>query len=459
MSDVEYCAVKRLIIALAIAAGACAQKTVPLANENATRFREFLEPVIPDAFGGYPAAVASQSRGWRFLQVGNFRDAEHEFNLALKSAPAFYPAETSLGYLELARKDPKDALAHFEKALLLNGRYVPALVGGGQAFLALGREKDALFAFQSALAVEPGLSDVRRRIDVLQFRGVEQQLASARQAVKEGKFDVAAGAYESAIAASPDSAFLYRELADVEVRRGAADAALVHLQKAVALDASDTLAMVQIGDVLLSRGDFDAAARWYGEAVVIEPGEAVEAKLDAARARAEAAHLPAEYQAIQATAELTRGELAALIGIRLPGLVQAARKKDAVVVNDVRSHWAATWIVAVARAGIIEPFDNHTFQPRGVVRRSDLAVAVSRLLARIAVDDPGRGRSWQAARLRFSDVSATHLAYPAASMAVAAGVMDTGPNNTFQPSSVVTGAEAASAVARVEVLLTDTRKP
>jgi len=450
--------VKRLIVALAVVAGACAQKTVPLANESATRFREFVEPFIPEAFGGYPAAVASQTRGWRFLQLGNLRDAEREFTLALKSAPEFYPAEAGFGYLELARKDAKSALAHFEKALLQNGRYVPALVGGGQAFLALGRDKDALFAFQSAVAVEPGLGDIRRRIDVLQFRGVEQQLASARQAVKDGRFDAAAAAYENAIAASPDSAFLYRELADVEVKRGAQDAALTDLQKAVALDAGDTVAMVQIGDVLAARGDFDGAARWYGEAVVIEPSEAVEAKLDAARARADAAHLPPEYQAIETTAQLTRGDLAALIGVRLPGLVLAARKKDAVVVSDVRSHWAATWIVAVARAAIMEPFDNHTFQPRAVVRRSDLAVAMSRLLARLAADDPTRTRSWQAARLRFSDLAASHLAYPAASMVVAAGVMQTGPDNAFQPSRVVTGAEAASAVARVE-LLADPRKP
>jgi len=450
--------VKRLIVALAIAAGACGPKTVPLPNESATRFQDFVEPVIPAAFSAYPAAVASHRRGWRFLQAGDFHDAEREFQLALKAAPQFYPAETGLGYLELARKDPKAALAHFEKALLVDGRYPSALVGGGQSFLALGRDKDALFAFQSALAVDPSLGDIRRRIDVLQFRGVEQQLASARQATKDGRFDEAARGYENAIATSPDSGFLYRELADVEIRRGATDAALDNLQKAVSLDASDTVAMVQIGDVLASKGDYDGAARWYGEAAVIEPGDVVEAKLESVRARAEAAHLPAEYQAIEGTQQLTRGELAALIGIRLPELVQAARKKDAVVVSDVRQHWASTWILNVTRAGIIDPFDNHTFQPRGVVRRSDLAIAMSRLLARIAADDPIRARSWTAARLRFSDLPPSHLAYPAASMTVAAGVMETGPNNTFQPSKVATGAEAVAAVNRVETLTGNARK-
>ncbi len=441
-------------MALAIAACACAAKprTVPLPNESATKFQDFVEPVIPDTFGGYPAAVASQKRGWRFLQAGDFREAEREFHLALKNAPQFFPAETGLGYLELAQKDPKAALDHFEKALLLNGRYPPALVGGGQAFLALGRDRDALFAFQSALAVDPSLAEIRRRIDVLQFRGVERQLASARQALKDGRLDEAKAGYESAIVTSPDSGFLYRELAGVDVKRGDADAALAHLQKAVALDAGDTAAMVQIGDVLAARGDLEGAARWYGEAAVIDPSESVEAKLDAVKARGEASNLPAEYTAIEAAPQVTRGDLAALIGIRLPDLVQAARRKEAVVISDVRSHWASTWIVAVARAGIIEPFDNHTFQPGGAVRRADLALAMSRLLSRVAAADPVRARSWQAAKLRFSDLAPSHLAYQAASMAVAAGVMEAGPNNTFQPSKVVTGAEAVAAVMRMEAL-------
>jgi len=443
--------VKRLLAALAIAASACAQKTVPLPNVSATRFEDFVAPIIPQSFSANPAAVASQTRGWRFLQAGDLRNAEREFLLALKAAPEFYPADTSLGYLELARKDAKAALPHFEKALLVNARYVPALVGGGQAFLALGRDRDALFAFQSAIAVDPSLTDVRRRIDVLQFRGVEQELAAARQAVKDGKLDDAAKEFSAAIASSPDSGFLYRELADVEIKRGRTDDAVKDLEKAISLDSGDTVAMVEIGDVLAGRGDFDGAARWYGEAIVIDPSDAVESKLDAAKARAEALHLPAEYHAIESTAQLTRGELAALIGIRLPDLVQAARQRNAVVITDVRNYWASTWILAVTRAGIMEPFGNHTFQPRAVVRRSDLAVVVSRLLARIAVQDPGRGRNWQTARMKFSDLAPTHLAYPAASMAVAAGVM-AADHDAFQPARVVTGAEAIAAVSRVESL-------
>src|SRR6185369_1291155 len=113
---------------------------------------------------------------------------------------------------------------------------------------------------------------------------------------------------------------------------------------------------------------------------------------------------------------------------------------------------ASTWITSVARAGIVDPYDNHTFQPRSVVRRTDLALAMSRLLSRVAAANPAQGRAWDSARIRFSDLSPGHLAYPAASMAVAAGVMKAGADNAFFPTQIVNGAEAVAAIVRVEQL-------
>ena len=44
--------------------------------------------------------------------------------------------------------------------------------------------------------------------------------------------------------------------------------------------------------------------------------------------------------------------------------------------------------MAVAHAGVMEPFANHAFQPRPLVRRVDLAQVVSRLLAQVAAQNP-----------------------------------------------------------------------
>jgi tetratricopeptide (TPR) repeat protein len=440
-----------LLVVVTGLAGACAPKPVAVPSVSAPAFPDFTAPEVPSSLAGTRAAEQFD-RGWRFFQRGDLKTAEQEFVSALQTSPAFYPAETSLGDLDLVRKDAKSALAHFDRALEHQKTDVAALIGRGQALVALGREADALPAFESALAVDPSLSDVRRRVEVLRFRGLEQALARARQAARAGRLDEAIAVYSSVIASSPQSAVLYRELAAVERQKGDADRALEHSRKAAALDASDPRSAVQIGEILEGRGDFAGAEKAYTDALAIEPNPAVEAKLETLRERVELARLPEEYRAIEDAPQITRADLAALIGVRLAPLLQGSRRRDAELITDVRTHWAAAWIMAVARAGVMEPFANHAFQPRALVRRVDLAQAASRLLARMAAADPGRARSWTSARLTFSDLSAGHLAYPAASVAVAAGVMTLGPDASFQPTKTVAGAEALAAITRIESL-------
>jgi hypothetical protein len=93
-------------LALALVLGACAKTTTtPLPTVSTPKFSEFVQPSIPRSLANYPAAVTSQGRGWQFLQAGDLRNAEREFKVALILAPQFYPAETGLGYVELARKE------------------------------------------------------------------------------------------------------------------------------------------------------------------------------------------------------------------------------------------------------------------------------------------------------------------------------------------------------------------
>jgi tetratricopeptide (TPR) repeat protein len=444
---------RKLLLATLVFLSACAPKTAPAPVVTAPKFPDFMRPVVPAAMADSPAA-ASASRGWAFLQAGDFRTAEHEFASALKTQPAFYPAETSLGYLELARKDAKAALPHFDRALELNPQHddVSALLGRGQTLLALNRDADAIGAFEMALAVDPSQTELARRVEVMKFRGVEQGLARARDAARAGRLDEAAQAYSAAIASSPDSAFLYRELAGVEKQKGDSEAALEHFRKAATLDPGDAKTLTQIGEILEAAGDFEEAAKAYADAAAIEPSADLEKRLEGVRSKVALARLPAEYKAIDQASQITRADLAALIGIRLGGLLSSDRRSDAALITDVRNNWAATWIMSVARAGIMEPYPNHAFQPRTVIRRTDLAQAAARLLAQIAAQNPTRATAWAAARLKFSDLSPSHLAYPAVSVAVASGVMKTTADNSFQPSRAVTGAEAIEVIEQIQTL-------
>jgi tetratricopeptide (TPR) repeat protein len=437
---------------LLILTAGCAKKTVTLPPAaGAPRYGDFVFPAAPPDLA--PPAILDQHRGaWQSLQSGDPKAAERDFTAVLKAAPAFYPAEAALGYVAIARKDASAALAHFDRALARNPGYASALAGKGEALLSLGRTDAAADAFEAALAADPALSALRGRVEVLKFRSVQQNIESARKAAEAGKLDEARNGYLAAIAASPESGFLYHELAAVEHKAGDRASALVHARQAVTLDPADTRALTLIGEILEGSQDWAKAADAYAALNAIEPSDATASKIDQMREKAAFESMPAEYRTIETSATVTRAQLAALFGTRLADILRRAEGKP-VVLTDVRSNWAAPWIQAVTRAAVMDPFPNHTFQPNAIVRRGDLAQAVSRVLAFIGAEKPKLAVRWREPRPTFADVSPTHLMYPAAARAVSAGVMAPLDGATFQLTRPVTGTEARDAVARLEALV------
>ena len=197
-------------------------------------------------------------RGWTFLQAGDLKNAEREFTLALKTTPAFYPRRSASATSSWRAGITKAALTHFDRALERQAADPSALVGRGEANLALNREAEALAAFEAAIAADPSLTEIAQRVEVLKFRLAEQRLADARAAAAAGRIDEAIRVYTIAIASSPGSAFLYRELAGVERQKGDAASALAHFRRALDLDPADAGSLTGIGELL------EAARRFRG---------------------------------------------------------------------------------------------------------------------------------------------------------------------------------------------------
>jgi tetratricopeptide (TPR) repeat protein len=389
-------------------------------------------------------------RGWQYLQLDDARSAEREFAAALKQEPTFHPAETAMAYLSMARGNEKDAATRFEKALQADASYVPALIGRGQVLLEMDRDADALASFEAALAKDPSLTDLRSRVDVLRFRATQEMLGRAKSAADARRYDEAAEAYRQAIAASPDSGFLYRDLAAVEQKAGQTANALEHYRKALDLDANDARSHAGIAAILDSQGDVLGAIAAYERARAIDPSEVPETVMARLRAAAALSKLPAEYRAIPERTQVTRADIAALIGVRLDALLARAQPRQ-LVITDVRGHWAQIWINPVVRSGVMDTLPNYEFEPSRLVRRNELAATVARLLSLVAVAKPELAKKWLGSRVTIADVGSTHLSYPAASMAVASGVMPLIGGN-FELLRGVNGREAMDVISRIEAL-------
>ncbi len=430
--------------ASAVIAISCAPAAKPLPSAGAPHYPDFVYPV-PVAGTADARLEARLAAAWSRLQAGDARAAEAEFAAIVGRRPGFYPAAVGWGYALVAAGHARDALARFDQAIRLAPKYAPGLAGRAEALLAAGRRDEAVAGFEAALASDSTLGDLRRRIEVLRFSGVSERIASGREAAGAGRLDEAKGHYEAALAVSPDSAFLHRDLGLVELRRRDLAAAAAHLRRAAELDPTDAEAHLGLADVLLARDEVSDAIGELERAYELNPSDDLARRLDDARARASARRLPPEYAAISQAPQITRGDLAALLGVRVGWLMAAPRARAGAVAIDVRGHWASAWILGMIRAGVMDVLPNHAFQPRALVRRADLAVAVSRVLALAGPTASAPGR----ARPEITDVGPDHLRYADIEAAVSAGIL-TLDRGLFRPSRAVSGEEAIEAIRRLE---------
>ena len=421
--------------------GACAAR-VPVVTTPA--YPDYPLPAVPAALARTPAAAAHRD-AWTFLQAGQVDAAEQRFAGILREAPSFHPSATGLGFVAMARGDAASAIARFDGVLSRVPAYVPARLGRAEVLLLEDRVGEAIADFTAALAADPGLSDLRERIAGLEAASLSDQVAVARQAAREGRDADAQAAYERLIAASPESAFLFVELAEVERRRGDAAAALARLDRAVVLDPNAVGAWLLMSDLYLAGGDLDRAEQAALRADALAPGPDVARRLAELDARRLAAALPDEYAAIESADAITRGQLAALLGVGFGSLLADQAGDGATIITDARDHWAYRWMIDVAQAGIMPADVNYRFQPELAVSRAELARILVRMLRAAGVAPAPAG-----GLAPFSDLAPGHLDYPAASEVVAAGLLFPLPQNAFRPGLEVAGDEAVAALSRLD---------
>lgn len=440
-----------LVVALGALAGVagCAKSApLPVLVPGAERYPDFPRPDVPPALAGVGQAARNHDRGWVQLQLGDPKAAERTFRGILQRTPAFYPSQAALGFTRLATRDTAAALTAFDGALARRGDYLPALVGRAEALLELGREGEAFAAYNDILSVAPDHPVAARRVEVLRLRAVQADVALGRTAMAARDYAAARAALERAVAASPDSAFLHRDLARIAVETGNDEEALTRTARALALDPRDAESWALQGRLKARRGEVEAGLDDLRRAARLDPGLAdVAGTIAALEAELAEALLPAEFKAIPTQDSVTRGDLAALLAHHLPGLLEPRR--PTVLITDARRHWAQQAILQVIRAGVMTEYANHTFQPGSLLTRGDLAVAVDRVLALVAERAPAAARAWQDARLSFPDLRPGNLLYLPVSRAVASGALPPSDGRPFGARQRASGAEAAAAVERL----------
>ena len=441
-----------LLVASLLISG-CTSAPIPVAPST-PQYLDYLFPTVPEYLSGQ-TAVQYHNESWGALQAGYLTQASAGFRRALNGKREFFPALAGLGYVALAERQPTVALERFREVLIDEPSYVPAWVGQGEALLLSSMEFEALGAYEEALNFDPSLETVRRRVEVLRFRRLQSLISAAQKADDEGRLGAAAQAYREALGISPESAYLYRGLAAMERAIGDPGSALENISRANLLEPNDPSGFILQGEILESMGDLDGAEQAYSEASRLEPSNINASRLETLRARLALSRLPPSYRTISDSVSVTRGELAALVGVRLDLFFSILPRDETILITDTRDHWADPWIRTVAQTGVMEVFANHTFEPNRTLQRGELAKVVDELLTIVENRFPGNKFDWENQNVDFSDLLPRNIQYESAAIAVASGVMSQIEEGRFELTALVSGEEAIGVVERIRDIYTE----
>jgi Flp pilus assembly protein TadD len=374
---------------------------------------------------------------WQGLLAGDASGAEKRFRRLRATMPRAAAPETGLGYALLRQGKLPLAEAAFVAVVSRHPDYVPALAGAGTVFRRRGDAETAVELFRRA--VETGGAHapaaLRRRLGEAKLEVTEARVAAARRALDEGQTDRAIAEYGRLLRLVPELAAIRLELAEL----------LVSGDKVA--EAIDVLAADPGEDrqVLLRRATLELEASRPIDAlqtaakVLLRDPRDDEARRLATKAQGEIefARMPEEYRRILVAPRITRGDLAALLSLKVSRL-SSLPAVEPPVATDISGSWARAHILQMLALRVMVVYPNHTFQPAGVVRRSDLAQTLARVLDLVGA--PARPRPL------LADVSTASLYYEAVARVVSEGLMDVTPAGNFEPWRSVTGPEATAVI-------------
>jgi tetratricopeptide (TPR) repeat protein len=428
----------RVLACIALLAMGCATVPVRVADSG-----DYIYPA-PDQGAFRLNELRALQDTWQALLAGDAPGAEKRFRQLRKINPRAAAPETGLGYALLREGKLPLAEAAFLAVVSRQPDYVPALAGAGTVFRQRGDAETAVELFRRAVEAAGSRAPavLRRRLGEAKLEVTETRGAAARRARDAGQVDRAAEEFSRLLRLVPELAAVRLELVELLVTAGRVPEAVDVL---MADPTDDRQVLLRLAALRIETGQPAAALLVAAKVLTRDPRDE-EARRLAARAQndIELGRMPEEYRRIMVASRITRGDLAALLSVKVSRLASLPAAEPPVA-TDISGSWARAHILQMLGLGVMEVYPNHTFQPAGVVRRSDLAQTLARVLDLVGV--PPRPLP------ALADVPTASLYYDAAARAVAEGLMDITPAGSFEPWRPVTGPEAMAVVEALERVL------
>ncbi len=376
--------------------------------------------------------------GWKNLKEGNIDRARREFAQLGRENALFNLGE---GYCRLYEQQLAEAEAFFLKALELNPELLSARAGLAIVYEKLNQPEKEFLQLREILKKVPDHSWAKSRYEELRGRLTEDQLREARSWLSQNRPEKAREAFLKALFYSPDHQEAHLQLARIYRAEKKYSQALIHYQTLYNLHPKNKQILTEYAETLEAADELSLSLEIYERIKELEPGnKKIQEKIEQLKNTLGVIELPNRYNEIPNSQAITREELAAILAVKFNQYLPQITTPPIIV--DIGTSWAAKFILRVVAAGLMDKYENHTFEPNRRVTRAEVADAYNRLINYLK----GRGKKLVPVippeKIQINDLPADHYYYQPAVNMISYQLMELAPQRRFNPDLSVSGIEA-----------------
>ena len=376
---------------------------------------------------------------WSNLKQGK-GDKARKIISKLEPESSFY--YVGLGYSYLLLKEFQASENSFKNALISYPEMALIHIGLAQVYQETGRESLAFAEYREVLKRRPEHSWANQEYEILKNKKTEEALNEAKASRSEGDTERSKEAYNKALYYSPKNTESHLALAEIYIEENKLQNALTHLRTASSNEPNNKEILKKYGEALFQAEQHTKSLEIYEKLLDLEPqSEEIKEKIETLKNRLGIFELPSQYNSIVSREAVSREETAALLSVKFKEILGEPSSKPPIII-DIATSWASKFILHITSLEIMEVYPNHTFLPKKIVTRAEMAKIFVQLINYLKEKGYRFIQQIPPEKIQISDVSPDNYYYRPIIQMISYDIMGLSPERSFNPDLPASGMES-----------------
>lgn len=407
------------------------------------------QPPPPNFYiGNLPGSIVAEmsleerlltEEAWSNLREGKAEKARKLFAKMGIQSPGYH---SGLGYVYYMLEQPSLAEEYFKASLENYPEMTISRIGLVQIYLERGQEEKAFIELREIKKTEPENPWAKPRYENIKIKKTEEAIFMGKTLIEQENYEKGKSELLKALFYSPDSKEAHLALAEIYKSENELQMALMHLKSVLDNDPDNIEILREYGELLFLAEDNKTSLEVFERLKESEPdNQSIRQRIETLKNRLGIFELPSQYHAIPSREAISKEELAALIAVKFKTILDKPSGKPPIIV-DITTSWATQFILDMTSLGILDVYPNHTFQPKKIITRGELAEVLFRLINYLRKKGIRFIQQIPPEKILIDDVSPDNFYHRPILLVISYDLMSLYPDRTFRPGLPVSGIAA-----------------